>query len=220
VNLGNIKNVVGCFANPILVLIDTQFLKTLSKREFNSGMAEVIKHSIICNESYASIIEGFKNQKVSMVEVIFESLKIKKHIVELDFKEKAERKLLNFGHTIGHAFESIAMQINKSLLHGEAVIIGMIIESQIAFKLGVINESNWNKIKSFIASMNLFCLNKEEKEYYNTSSLIDYIKKDKKNEHDNVKMVLPIKFGECVYDQSVKIEFIEQVLNEFLNEKD
>ncbi|MEN9782152.1 MAG: 3-dehydroquinate synthase, partial [Pseudomonadota bacterium] len=175
VNLNNTKNIIGCFANPILVLVDIKFFSTLPNREFQSGMAEIVKHALICNENYANQIIEFANKKCNIIDVIFESLKIKKHIVELDFKEKAERKLLNFGHTIGHAFESVAMQIDKSLLHGEAVAIGMIIESKIALKLGVINESDANKIQSFIINVNLFSLNSDEKANYNINSLIDYI---------------------------------------------
>lgn len=136
INLEKIKNIIGIFNNPKLVLIDINFLETLDKRELNSALAEIIKHGIIWDLKYFNIINNSINfdNKSKLIEIIQKSLAIKKCIVEQDFDEKNIRKLLNFGHTIGHSFETISLKTHYPLLHGEAVIIGMIIESAIAKK--------------------------------------------------------------------------------------
>ena len=116
VNFNGYKNILGSFHNPKLVIVDTIFLKTLSQRQFNNGLAEVIKYGLIQNKS---IIEGLYNN-IDITETIYDCLIVKKKYVEEDFYDNGVRKKLNLGHTIGHAIELD----NLDIFHGEAVSIG------------------------------------------------------------------------------------------------
>ena len=118
-----VKNVIGAFYQPSGVLIDTDTLKTLDKRQFNAGMAEAIKMALTSNESLLSFIEENVINGTNVEYVITEALKIKKSVVEEDEREAGLRKILNFGHTLGHGIEAAA---GGELLHGECVGIGMI----------------------------------------------------------------------------------------------
>lgn len=117
-----VKNNVGCFNSPKAVLIDPNTLKTLDKRQFNAGMAEVIKMSMTSNKNLFDFLMTNNNAENNIEQIITEALLIKKHVVEADPFEQNLRKVLNFGHTIGHAIESIN---EGKLLHGECVALGM-----------------------------------------------------------------------------------------------
>lgn len=123
IDFSGVKNVVGAFYQPSGVLIDTDTLKTLDKRQFNAGMAEAIKMSLTSNEGLLSFIEENEIDENNIETVIVESLKIKRAVVQEDEREAGLRKILNFGHTFGHGIEAAA---NGKLLHGECVGIGMI----------------------------------------------------------------------------------------------
>ena len=116
-----IKNVVGSFYPPSLVLIDPNTLNTLDKRQFNAGLVEAIKMATTCNKDLFEQIRNCKDINEIIDEVIYQALLIKKEVVENDEKEKGLRKILNFGHTIGHAIEA-----SSSYLHGECVGLGML----------------------------------------------------------------------------------------------
>lgn len=124
VDLAGVKNIVGAFYQPKGVLIDPDTLKTLDKRQLNAGLCEAIKMACTCNSTLFEKIEKSENLDADLDEIIIESLKIKKNVVEQDPTEKGLRKVLNFGHTIGHAVESCEKLGN--LLHGECVAIGML----------------------------------------------------------------------------------------------
>ena len=136
VNFNEIKNAIGVFKNPIGVVIDVQTLKTLPKREFVSAFGEIIKHGVISGREHFNLVTSKKPEEFNeqeLIEIIKQSIKIKSNIVKKDPKETTGlRKVLNFGHTIGHAVESLSWKTNKSLLHGEAVAIGMVAESNLA----------------------------------------------------------------------------------------
>lgn len=132
VNLGAYKNMAGTFTQPEFVLTDLLFLKTLPQREFVSGMAEVVKHACIADARYFEFlekeVENIKSKDVAILtQVVLQSVKIKAQVVAADEKESGLRKLLNFGHTFGHAIEK-----KLQIPHGEAVSLGMIIVNQIA----------------------------------------------------------------------------------------
>ena len=136
VNFNEIKNAIGVFKNPIGVVIDVQTLKTLPKRELVSAFGEIIKHGVISGREHFNLVTSKKPEEFNeqeLIEIIKQSIKIKSNIVKKDPKETTGlRKVLNFGHTIGHAVESLSWKTNKSLLHGEAVAIGMVAESNLA----------------------------------------------------------------------------------------
>ena len=153
VDFANYKNQIGVFAEPEAVIVDTAFLETLEERQLLSGFAEVIKHYLIAD---ATAFAELCNSKAHISTMPWEDLvrtniAIKQHIVEQDPKESGARKALNFGHTIGHAVESYFLQQPaQTLLHGEAVAIGMIAESFISVKHGMLQEEEREKITSAI----------------------------------------------------------------------
>ena len=122
VNFGGVKNIVGAFYQPKKVLIDPELLKTLSERQISNGLAEAIKMSLTSDKELFDIFES-KDIESSIDEIILRSLNIKKSVVEEDEKESCLRKILNFGHTVGHGIESAAQ---GELYHGECVALGMI----------------------------------------------------------------------------------------------
>ena len=218
VNLDNTKNIIGCFNKPKLVIIDTSFLQTLPNRELLSAYGEIIKHSIIKSKKYFNFL--IKNASEiehtnAIDDIILHSLKIKKHIVEKDFKEKNIRKLLNFGHTIGHAIEALSLNTKEPLLHGEAVIIGMVVGSEIAVKMGLLSNNEQEKIKNLIKKYGFESLI-NRKFNFQLNEIMQIMRKDKKNQKGEIKMVLPTKIGKCKYDVCVKQEIIENCLMEIL----
>ena len=123
INLGGVKNIVGAFYQPKMVLIDPELLETLPQRQISNGLAEAIKMSLTSDEKLFELIEN-EDIESNIDEVIIRSLNIKKSVVEQDERESGLRKILNFGHTIGHGIESSARM--TSLFHGECVALGMI----------------------------------------------------------------------------------------------
>ena len=206
VNLEEIKNIIGCFNKPKLVIIDTSFLQTLPNRELLSAYGEIIKHSIIKSKKYFNFL--IKNASEiehtnAIDDIILHSLKIKKYFVEKDFQEKNVRKILNFGHTIGHGIETLSMQLKTQFLHGEAVLVGMFFETKIAEIKGILSSSNADKIYQCLQKygveklLKIICKNDKT---FNENELIKVIQKDKKNQKGAIKMVLPVKIGKCKYD--------------------
>ena len=123
IDYNGIKNIIGSFYTPKCVLIDPNTLKTLDKRQLHAGLVEAIKMACTCSSSWFEIISKSKNLENDIDEIIFQSLQIKQKIVEEDLEEKGLRRVLNFGHTLGHIIESAS---NYNLLHGECVGIGML----------------------------------------------------------------------------------------------
>ena len=123
IDYNGIKNIIGSFYTPKCVLIDPNTLKTLDKRQLHAGLVEAIKMACTCSSSLFEIISKSKNLENDIDEIIFQSLQIKQKIVEEDLQEKGLRRVLNFGHTLGHIIESAS---NYKLLHGECVGIGML----------------------------------------------------------------------------------------------
>jgi 3-dehydroquinate synthase len=137
INLGQLKNQIGTFQNPVAVILDQAWLETLPSREIRSGFAEIIKHGIIADQT---LLEACFNTDVSSQEEVFQllepSMKVKANIIEIDPFEQNERKFLNFGHTSGHALESLTLQDEDPLLHGECVAWGMMIATLLSIDCG------------------------------------------------------------------------------------
>lgn len=195
------KNMIGAFHQPKLVYMNLSTLKTLDDKEFYSGMGEIIKHGLIKEEGYYSWlkehIEDIKAKDYEVLrEMIFRSCKIKKAVVEEDPKEKGERALLNFGHTIGHSIEKL-MELN--LLHGECVCIGMAAAAAISLKRGYIQKIEYedilNTIESFQQPIKVAGLSPEE--------IYEVTRYDKKMDNDQIKFILLQKIGNAVIDPSV-----------------
>ena len=207
INIERLKNQVGVFNYPKLILIDTSFLKTLPKREVNSGFAEMIKHGLIFEKKYFETLSELKNidSKLSP-ELIYNSIKIKNEIVNRDPKEKNFRKILNFGHTLGHAIEShfLGKKKTKTLLHGEAIYIGMILESYISYKILKLPFEQCEDIKKTInRNFKKIEIDKED-----LKSIIKLIKFDKKNMGKKVLFVLLCEIGKIKIDIEVPRKII------------
>jgi len=188
INIPAGKNLIGAFYNPKGVIIDTNVLHTLSSRELNAGLAEVIKYGLIQNKYLLSLLEKNvvailnRNHKI-IEEVIFESIKTKAKIVTKDEKETGIRALLNFGHTFGHAIEAHGKY--KKILHGEAVAKGMLIASKISMLEGLISEKELLKIRNLLLDYRFdLSLN------YNYMDLKPFIFRDKKVQKGNLNLVL------------------------------
>ena len=202
INIGRLKNQVGVFNYPKLILIDTSFLETLPKREINSGFAEMLKHGLIFEKNYYKTLSELKNidSKLS-TELIYNSIKIKNEVVNRDPKEKNFRKILNFGHTLGHAIEShfLGKKKTKTLLHGEAISIGMILESYISYKILKLPYEQCKNIKQTINNnFKKVKINKED-----LKSILRLIKFDKKNRGEKVLFVLLYEIGKIKIDIEV-----------------
>ena len=177
------KNILGCFKQPKLVLIDPKTLHTLSKREWNNGMGELIKHAAIGNKK---LFEMLKHKPEINEEIIYQSLSVKQAVVEKDEFDTKERMLLNFGHTFGHAIE-----LKLGLKHGEAVALGMLMVIRFGIDLGLTEESCYTQLKEIIKLYELPSDEPNYKEY-----LLE-IAKDKKNLAGKINMVLLSKVGQA-----------------------
>lgn len=143
------KNMLGCIYPPKKVVIDLASLKSLPKNELVNGISEIIKHGLIADEPLFKYLETHSKSFLDLDpktvhHAVFESCRIKKEIVEQDEKENGKRRLLNFGHTIAHALELIT---DYSIPHGEAVAIGMLVESHISCQMGMLDQTSFNRIK-------------------------------------------------------------------------
>lgn len=213
IDFAGIKNLIGSFNQPVGVLIDTAALETLPDREFNAGFAEIIKHGLIYDKKYFDFVTAKEPKKFSdqeIIEIIFKSCQIKSDIVSVDEKEGSTRKLLNFGHTIGHAIESLSLETNNPLLHGEAISIGMIIEAKISQLVGNITESEYQQIKKVFVNTNL------PVEYKNIdiNAVLEKIKKDKKSESGQIQWTLLENIGKAIINQHVSETQIESAFKQ------
>lgn len=177
IDLKGLKNILGTFSQPLAVFIDTVFLKTLPERELNNGFAEMLKHGLISEYSYFEELAEGGPENVT-TEQIRISVEIKSDIVQRDPLEKGIRKALNFGHTIGHALESHSLlNDEKPLLHGEAVILGMMAETLLSEKMNMLQEEQTEDIlNGLIDFAVLYDLNEQCME-----KVMHYIQHDKKN---------------------------------------
>lgn len=205
IDFENVKNSIGVFNNPEGVFIDPTFLNTLSKEEVRSGFAEMIKHSLIADAKQWAIFQNITSfEKVNWEELLPPSLKIKQKIVEEDPFEKGIRKALNFGHTIGHAVETLFLESPTPLRHGEAIAIGMICEAYLSHQQVGLPKEDLEEIVSFI--LKIYPKVKIDESHFPT--LINWMRKDKKNENQEINFTYLIKIGACVVNQISEPEAI------------
>lgn len=209
VDLDGAKNIIGAFLRPALVLINTDTLKTLPKKQFLSGMAEVLKHGFIKDKKYLSAVV---NGKLSHEDLIKGSCEIKSHFVDIDEAEKGPRKILNFGHTVGHAVETLSFNTRSPLSHGEAVALGMIAEARLSALCGLLKEADFIKIKEIISSAGF----KTKFPLVKKADILKMILKDKKNKGKIVKWTLLNAIGSAVYDAECRAEHISASVEEIL----
>ncbi len=189
VDLGNLKNQIGVINTPKMVLVDTKYLQSLPQNEMRSGLAEMLKHGLIFDKKYwQQFLDLKKLDLTDLDQLIFESIDIKNQIVMQDPNEIGIRKALNFGHTLGHAIESYFLenQDKTTLLHGEAIAIGMILESFISLHFQFIDRATYTEIKTNIN--NIF--DKILIEEIDIKPILELLIHDKKNEFGKIKFVL------------------------------
>ncbi len=206
VDLGSLKNQIGVINSGDLVLIDTKYLKTLPKNQFNSGVAEMLKHGLITGDDYWIKMVNYLKDAENIDSLIHESIKIKAKVVDKDPNENGLRKTLNFGHTLGHAIESYFLQnkTKKDLLHGEAIAVGMILETYLSYKKANFPKEKMDKIK--VAILSLFP--KVEFDIKDYSSIISLLIFDKKNNHGKINFVLLEDMGKPILDCQVNNDLI------------
>ena len=210
IDFHQIKNSIGLFKEPNAVWVDSSFLHTLPHDELNSGMAEVIKHSLIADPDLWKKLR--KNKEISLPELIKRNIQIKKEIVQNDSYEAGLRKILNYGHTVGHAIEAVMLDSKTPILHGYAVALGMIVENVISNKMGILTAKHRLKINTFLKAHYPCHPIRMDKNQW--SSMMDLMKQDKKNDFDRIKMSLISSPGSCSIDVTVTEELIEEALLE------
>jgi len=202
VDLGNLKNQIGVISEPKSVLILTKFLETLPANEMRSGLAEMLKHGLIYDKTYWDKLKNLNNLSTNDLDsLIKESIEIKNTIVSQDLTENGIRKALNFGHTLGHAIESYFLESEdkKTLLHGEAIAVGIILESHLSLSLNLISKEEYAEIKYIITDI----FEKIEFTENDIKSILDLLIFDKKNEFGKVQFALLNKIGEIKINQTV-----------------
>jgi 3-dehydroquinate synthase len=194
------KNHIGVFQLPDTVLIDPTFLQTLPERELRSGFAEVIKHCLIADATQWNDIRRRDLDEQDWPALVAHSVAVKQRIVEQDPTEKGIRKILNFGHTIGHAVETYFLtQPRKRLLHGEAIAVGMVAEAFIAFQKKMIDETLLTQIEEYLFAI----YGKVKLTNDDIAPILALTLQDKKNRGSQVLMSLLDGPGSCAFDVPV-----------------
>lgn len=208
------KNMIGAFYQPRLVLMDLDTLKTLPKEEFLSGMAEVIKYGVIADKDFFVFLEKNRERILAhepgpLSQIIKRSCEIKAEVVNKDEREGGFRAVLNFGHTLGHAIETLS---NYSMRHGEAVAIGMVYASRLAHRMGHCEAAVPEKAEKLLGEYGLPTSLAVLKRRPSVVEIIDVMQVDKKAEGGKVRFVLPLRIGEV----AITKEWDEAVLKEVL----
>lgn len=202
VDLGSLKNQIGVINQPQMVLIFPEFLQTLDERQTKSGFAEMLKHGLIQDKDYWNDLTN--NGNFTDPACIQKSIAIKNEVVLQDPTEQGLRKILNFGHTLGHAIESYCLDNpnKRTLLHGEAIAAGMILEGYLSHELRGLSRLDVDDIKNgFLAHFDRVEFTSED-----IDAILQLLKYDKKNSHGNVNFVLLQAIGDAVTDIKVPEE--------------
>lgn len=214
VDLGNLKNQIGVINVPLMVLVDSSYLVTLPKNEMRSGLAEMLKHGLIFDKMEWEKFLNLKSIDFADFDAfIHRSVAIKNAIVMQDPTEKNIRKALNFGHTLGHAIESYFLENeNKTtLLHGEAIAAGMILESYISWQKNLISKDEYYQIKNTIKSIFDDIVFEEN----DLSPIQELLIHDKKNEYGNIQFALLDSIGKIKINQEVENELIKKAFDDY-----
>jgi len=202
IDLGMHKNQLGVIVHPAAIFIDPGFLQTLPEEELVSGYGEMLKHALVADKAHWNLLKQLDPVKLlkseHFVELIATSVAIKSRIVAADVNEQGVRKILNFGHTIGHAIEGYCLQF-EPVAHGHAVAIGMIAESYLSFKKELITQRELLEITTYLTQLYDFIpLNEEDK-----TGVLELLKNDKKNEQQEIRCALLNGIGHCDFDKTI-----------------
>ena len=205
------KNMIGAFHQPSFVLIDVDTLRTLPKREFSAGMAEIIKYGIIADRRLFDYLDANRDDILSLgdslINIIRRSCEIKAEIVSKDEREGGLRAILNYGHTIGHAVETVTGY--KKYLHGEAVAIGMAFAADMSVKIGMLKKGDAKKIRNLIET---YELPHAIPDTVNVKELAGAIEIDKKVNAGKLKFILSESIGNVKIEEDIDRELIKEML--------
>lgn len=205
------KNLIGAFYQPALVWIDVSVLKTLHRREFIAGMAEVVKYGVIADEEFFSFIEENYKGILSLdpellIHMVERSCEIKAGVVSEDEREKGLRAILNFGHTIGHAIETVTGY--NRYLHGEAVAIGMVCAARLGHISGLCNQGVHERIERICSMIGMQTSLPE----LSFDTLWDVMQRDKKVINEKVRFIIPERIGEVKIIDNIEKRQLKEAL--------
>jgi len=204
INFRGLKNSIGTFADPLAVFIDPVFLRTLSERHLKNGLAEVYKIALVSDAAFWKKI----TKDAELPQMILQSVKLKEKVVKKDPRDKGYRNILNFGHTIGHALESIALETGYDLLHGEAVVKGMIVEAHISFQKKLLSKRELDEITTTLRSK----FDPVLKMPVEPETLMRFVQNDKKSSSKLPEFALLQGIGKCTHGISVSKDQISKAL--------
>jgi 3-dehydroquinate synthase len=213
IDLTSGKNLLGTFHQPRAVFADLVFLETLSEKEYNNGLAEIIKYGIIDDEKMFRLLEDNmdavrQRDSVLLVKIVENCCRIKKSIVEIDEKEQGLRRLLNFGHTLGHAIEAAS---KYKISHGEGVALGMIAAASISEKMHYLDAAQLKRIKEIILRAGLPITIPHD---FSADGIISRLMMDKKKKNDVIHFVLLKKIGMPFVNRGIDNKLISDVIEE------
>ncbi len=214
INFNGLKNEVGTFKEPVAVIINTDFIKTIDRNNFISGFAEMIKHGLIRSLQHLEELKNFDfdNPDYKLLqEIIRHSVEIKTWFVANDLRENNIRKALNFGHTAGHAFESLAMEQNRPVLHGYAVAFGMITELLLSVENCGFGDKEFKETTNWLLDI----YGKFNIETTDFDRLLELMTHDKKNEAGRINFTLLSETGKIEINQNCEKEQIFRALEYF-----
>lgn len=209
IDFQHFKNHIGVFQTPALTLLYSGFLKTLPQPEIRSGFAEVIKHALIADREVWLKIRRHSLQDQAWDTLLQHSVNVKLNVVRTDPYESGLRKILNAGHTIGHALETFLLQSNRRILHGEAVAAGLICEGLLAKERGMLSESEFEDIRSYITRI----FGKVSIENGEEEIIAGLTAQDKKNKGNKILCVLLAGIGNAKWDCEIRSEEVKRALS-------
>ena len=214
VNHGQLKNEIGAFYQPKITIADIITLKTLPQEELTSGLCEVIKHAVIKDERFFNYLEKhldlIKALDDNVLEaIVAKSAQNKAQVVEIDEKDIGLRNILNFGHTVGHAVESVT---NFRVTHGQAVAIGMVAAAKIAVELAILDSGNVTRLKNLLEKAGLMT----KLPLTEVKMVIQAMRYDKKVQSGKIRFVLPQTIGQVFITDDVSSALVEKVLGEMI----
>jgi 3-dehydroquinate synthase len=217
INFRHFKNRIGSFHPSDHIIVDTRFLESLPELQWWSGYAELIKHALIADRDLWNEllkIEQQEDLRSKLDKLLAKGMSIKQHIVKRDYQEEGVRKKLNFGHTFGHALESLSLEKDTEVLHGFAVAVGIWVEARLSLEIGLLSNKEFDQIADYLHKLYPF-QNIEEKDI---SAIMRYMKGDKKNIHSSINFTLLEGIGNAVTDQSPARGTIEISLRSYIDE--
>ena len=214
VDLAGLKNLIGNFATPDLVVVDVDFLDSLPDIQLKCGFAEVLKHGAALDRDYWNqTIKSTFGDLPHVKSLVQRSVELKNQLVLADFEDRNDRKKLNFGHTVGHALETHFISSKVPLLHGEAVALGMVVEADLGYCLGVTSENCYNHVENMVLGSYTI----PDIEPMELQAIVKNMKNDKKNRNGQINFTFLQEIGSCLIDQTASEEQILDSLKKCLS---